>query len=370
MTRDQFDRIDIENAKARERLSDVFEKLGIKVKGKMCLCPFHIEKTPSCKVDDRKGRYECFACGEWGDHFDILQHMRGLSFVEAVEELGGVRPATPEERRKIEERQVEIEKEDAEEAKRKASRVQQLVADAQDWRETLVEQYLANRGIVLGGGFGLDLKFAPRLGYYGFADAQAEEIKLLGEYPAMLGKIRDERGAVIGVHRTYLDPAGVKLAPPGDAKRNKAKKITGDMRGGLIWLTRASVHLGMGEGIETTFSWYLLGGGEAIGWDAEATSLAAGVSVSNISGRCTGRIRHPRNPAKTIPNGIPDLNQPGIVLPKTVHSVALLGDGDSDEWATRQCLVAGGNRFKHQGVDVFVSMADAGVDFNDMLVRP
>ncbi|MDJ0932592.1 DNA primase [Breoghania sp.] len=50
-------------------------------------CPFHQEKTPSFHVDDRRGHYKCFGCGESGDHFKFLTETEGLSFPEAVEQL-------------------------------------------------------------------------------------------------------------------------------------------------------------------------------------------------------------------------------------------------------------------------------------------
>ena len=33
------------------------------------LCPFHVEKTPSCIV--REGRYRCLGCGAHGDVVDV-----------------------------------------------------------------------------------------------------------------------------------------------------------------------------------------------------------------------------------------------------------------------------------------------------------
>ena len=36
---------------------------------KKCKCPLHHEKTPSFHLDDNKGLYHCFGCGEGGDVF-------------------------------------------------------------------------------------------------------------------------------------------------------------------------------------------------------------------------------------------------------------------------------------------------------------
>lgn len=70
------------------------------------LCPFHQEKSPSFNVVPHKGIYHCFGCGEGGDAFKFLMKTRGVSFMEAVRELGqqvGVhieeRELSPEETR-------------------------------------------------------------------------------------------------------------------------------------------------------------------------------------------------------------------------------------------------------------------------------
>ena len=53
----------------------------------MCCCPFHDEKTPSCKINDDLGSYYCFGCGAKGDIFTIYTELYNFSFPEAVKEL-------------------------------------------------------------------------------------------------------------------------------------------------------------------------------------------------------------------------------------------------------------------------------------------
>lgn len=62
------------------------------------LCPFHNEKTPSFNVVPAKGIYHCFGCGAGGDAFKFLMETQGLSFNEAVKELGARVGVTVEER--------------------------------------------------------------------------------------------------------------------------------------------------------------------------------------------------------------------------------------------------------------------------------
>ncbi|CAN5656949.1 DNA primase [soil metagenome] len=51
------------------------------------LCPFHPEKTPSFTVDQAKGLWHCFGCGEGGDIYNFVQKAENLPFPEAVEWL-------------------------------------------------------------------------------------------------------------------------------------------------------------------------------------------------------------------------------------------------------------------------------------------
>ncbi len=54
----------------------------------MGLCPFHGEKTPSFSVDPDVGVYYCFGCQKGGGVFKFLMEIEGLSFPEAVRQLG------------------------------------------------------------------------------------------------------------------------------------------------------------------------------------------------------------------------------------------------------------------------------------------
>jgi DNA primase len=53
------------------------------------LCPFHTEKTPSFHVDAGRQTYKCFGCGKGGDVLSFLMEVKGMSFVEALQELAG-----------------------------------------------------------------------------------------------------------------------------------------------------------------------------------------------------------------------------------------------------------------------------------------
>ena len=81
----------VEEIKARIDIADLISSYGIAVKTagatKKACCPFHHEKTPSFNINERKGFYHCFGCGESGDAIKFVQKMDGLTFVEAVKKL-------------------------------------------------------------------------------------------------------------------------------------------------------------------------------------------------------------------------------------------------------------------------------------------
>ena len=69
------------------------------------LCPFHNEKTPSFTVNEDKGFYHCFGCGEHGSVFDFVMKTNNMSFPESVEQLANevgleIPVETPEERQR------------------------------------------------------------------------------------------------------------------------------------------------------------------------------------------------------------------------------------------------------------------------------
>jgi DNA primase len=81
----------IDEIRARADIVEVVgEQVLLKRAGKdfSALCPFHHEKTPSFYVVPARGFYKCFGCGEAGDVFTFLMKRGGLSFQEAVRELG------------------------------------------------------------------------------------------------------------------------------------------------------------------------------------------------------------------------------------------------------------------------------------------
>lgn len=87
-----IDESTIQAIKERANLLEVVrEHVQLKRQGSsfVGLCPFHSERTPSFHVHEHDRFYHCFGCGASGNVLSFLMQIRGISFVEAVEELAG-----------------------------------------------------------------------------------------------------------------------------------------------------------------------------------------------------------------------------------------------------------------------------------------
>jgi len=85
-----FNKVDLDNIKSKILISEELEKkTKVIKKGKdlWCCCPFHNEKTPSCKINDDQASFYCFGCGAKGDIFTIYQDLFNYTFLDAVKEL-------------------------------------------------------------------------------------------------------------------------------------------------------------------------------------------------------------------------------------------------------------------------------------------
>jgi len=67
---------------------DAAEHYGLQVsRNGMCSCPFHEDRHPSMKLNERY--FYCFGCGTGGDVFDFVMQYESVPFSTAFIELGG-----------------------------------------------------------------------------------------------------------------------------------------------------------------------------------------------------------------------------------------------------------------------------------------
>ncbi len=123
------------------------------------LCPFHQEKTPSFTVSPARGTFKCFGCGEGGDAITFVEKLEQVDFVGAIESLA--------KRFGVELEYEEISPE-AEQARKRKERMNQLLERATVFYERVLwesdqgafaREYLASRGL------GEEVSKQFRLGY-------------------------------------------------------------------------------------------------------------------------------------------------------------------------------------------------------------
>ena len=78
-------------------VKEAAEYYGLEVKrGSMVCCPFHNDRTPSMKLNERY--FYCFGCGVTGDVIDLVARLFGLNSYEAAQKLAqdfGIDPDKP-----------------------------------------------------------------------------------------------------------------------------------------------------------------------------------------------------------------------------------------------------------------------------------
>jgi DNA primase len=80
----------LDELRARFNLSDIVgRRVRLIKRGRehTGLCPFHNEKSPSFTVNDDKGFFHCFGCGEHGDVIGFVMKTENLTFPETIERL-------------------------------------------------------------------------------------------------------------------------------------------------------------------------------------------------------------------------------------------------------------------------------------------
>lgn len=339
--------------------------------------------------------FYCRKSDQGGDVIALVEYVTGANFLGACEILTGEampkRKPDDEVRREdpalIEQRRLDAEAEaQRREVERNSYRDKERGRARQIWVEgvaafgTLAEDYLRLRGVQPPAG--ARLRFHPALPFWQTVDGKPTKI-FTG--PAMLARIDDNDNRFIGCHCTWIDLSQRKgravILDPETGEVLASKKVRGSQDGGHIHLggsPAACDRLIMGEGIETTLTAReaLMAGGRSV----EQMMFWAAVNLGNIGGPSAGSVVHPTETStdkkgrvrrSKVPGPLPDLesDRPALWPGPQIHSVILLGDGDSDRFATEQHLLRGAARWQTRGVSTSIAWPPQGQDFNGVWTR-
>ena len=265
-------------------------------------CPVHNDRTPSLSIRDSDDDKVLVHCHAGCDQREVIA---------ALKEQGlwpdhGTRLLSQAARR------MPVKREQDQDDTRRSEAALAIWQSTKPAQGTLVEMYLDSRGI--------DLSPPDSLRFHvGLRHPSG------GIWPAMVALVtRGTDGAPVAIHRTFLARDGAGKAP-----LEPQKMMLGPCRGSVVRLGDPGGVLMVGEGIETC-----LAAMQAIGYPSWAALSTSGLRTLN--------------------------------LPKDVHDVIVLADGDeSGEAAARDCAW----RWKREGRRVRIAHPPQGMDFNDLLVR-
>jgi hypothetical protein len=392
----------VDDARSRDVLAEA-QALGARLKRSGIE---HIGPCPVCGGTDRFGvnpRKRVFLCrgsGAAGDVIALVQYITGRDFIGACEQLTG-RPVPSGKTGEIDHAALA-----AREEKRRTAAAERE-AEAQQYREkerrrawelwhafgdpSPVNAYLAGRGlerVPL-------LRCHPAMPYWVHeteTDRFGRRRSLPREIyrgPAMMAPIVDAKGRFSALHITWIEADGpgkkATIVHPHTGEILDAKKSRGSVMGCAIRLIdrreiagfeRRAARLVVGEGIETTLSAMLAERERRpeLWW---RSSYWAGVNLGNLGGRALESVPHPgltitdargRVRQKRVPGPVPDPEHPGLMPPEYARDVLLLGEGDSDLFATDLALKRAAARWERGGRQVSIAWAPRGMDHNDIRV--
>ncbi len=363
-----------------ERFGGRLRKSGRKLIGSCPLCGGGKSATRfEIKADGES--WVCAVCADGGDAIKLVEKARRCSFRDAVEFLGGPAQLDPqEEQRLARERKAREERKAAlaEHYRRQSiAGAMRIWNDADFIKRDPLTAYLRARGIS-----GLpqtaDIRLGRAVAYFHGEKIGAtgkREPVVLFRGPAMVGAIRDNSGAIIGAHLTYLKPdfsGKAKVVDPESGADLPAKKMRGAKEGGHIVLRwpPAPERLFIAEGIETALS--VATALRACGRLRPGDAFWAAGDLGNLGGPHVEAVKHPTlktsgGHALRVPGPQPDFDRAGIEIPPFIRELVLLGDGDSDAFTTQMALKRAAARYARAQLTVRIAMAPAGKDFNDVL---
>jgi hypothetical protein len=278
--------------------------------------PDYVALNPT-RADRRKGsfRINC-KTGQWidfatndkgGDLISLYAYIHSLSQKEAVQILKQI--LNTQNFSKIKMHLPKVSKS----PKVNADVVKNIWRQCLTAQNTIVEKYLNTRGC--SGDIPLTIKYHPKL-YHRPTESY---------YPAMVGAVQVwPESEIIGIHRTYLEHAGLSKAL---IKPNKM--MLGKVNGGVVRLSPPGKMLVLAEGIETALSVYFSTGLQT--WATLSTSGLMSVKLPPL-----------------------DITQEIIIA------------ADNDAAGLKAAHVLKDRLFK-EGYTIRIALPDKGSDFNDML---
>lgn len=359
----------------------------------------HVGPCPGCGGHDRfsvNTKSNVWRCRQGGgdpiggDAVALVRHVEGCGFLRAIEIVTG-QQFTPREPTPATQK-----RDDNEYREKERRRAYEL------WREGHafadggpVDAYLRRRGIAaafarMPGAHCREHRDFPFWQPYTDApvlQGRRAKVKwrIIHRGPAMLWPIVDAAGSFMGLHVTWLDPSTdngkAEIFCPDTGEQLPAKKVRGSKKGGRIVLRTTSLDVGalaVGEGVESCLSWLSLGRHLPA---FHGCGVETSVDLGNLAGRAARTVAHPvlnqtrrdgRVVAQRYPGPDPLIGEDQALLwspPAGTKRLMLIGDADSEPYATRAALKRATARLDHLLDEIADDWPPAGHDFNSLLME-
>mgnify|MGYP000862501834 CR=1 FL=1 len=367
-----------------------------------------LSQSDRFSINRRKNVFFCRFEDAGGPPFALVQHVKDLPFMDAVEFVSGEKPPIvgrqeSDEERRERERKLEAEERDAARRRADAEKAEQSFRDVEisrafeDWNRgkpiagTIVVDYFEKRGLEPPPG--ARLRFLADAPYWDAPPHQGGSIQFRGPCMAAAGtRINPDTGKdeFRFLHRTWIDLAEPKGKKKILDKRSgdliSAKKMRGSKKGASILLARqrnadgAIVRWFLSEGIEN---------GSAV-WRAlrdhgspllDGAEFRAAGDLGNMSGKAAKNVPHPTLTKTDTKGRVRRLLVPGsdpiepdpdpvIGIPDGVAELYLIEDGSSEPFFTQNAIARAAARFlaAYPNLTIYKISAAPGLDHNDMLL--
>ena len=239
----------------RQRIEMIARALGGRRAGSgwLAFCPAHENsRTPALSISEGAEVPLLVKCHAGCSGTEVLRALRDRGLLGSHD--APVRPATVKPRA---------------EKMRAGTAARRTASALRIWRETSPGES-SPAGKYLRACRGLALKEIPRVLRYHPAASHPSGLELRA--PAMIARVDDVSGGLLGIHRTYLGAGGA-----AKADLSPVRASLGPISGGAVHLWPAGHVLAAGEGIESCLAFGILKGLPV--WAALSTSGLAGLAL-------------------------------------------------------------------------------------------
>jgi putative DNA primase/helicase len=205
----------------------------------------------------------------------MVQHIAGLTFLQACEELTGEpNPAGQKSKPLTEQERAERNRKRLENEAAAAARKAQEAAREQNTREAAQEIWSVSAPLC-----GPAKAYLAKRGFHDFTDPALRFHSSLpypgmpGKYPALICRVDDVTGALAGIWRIYLTASGDK------APFTNPKLGLGPCAGGAVRIGGIGRHIGAAEGLESALGAYFLIGRKYPVWPTLSTAGLIGFEI-------------------------------------------------------------------------------------------